>query len=75
VNARHREIMRNMLKSEGITGYQAAERILPQIAEGRFWVSTHPETTQEFAHNRARHLAELSNPSLPPEVLAGLGVT
>lgn len=75
VNARHQQIMRTMLKSDGITGFEAAERILPQIAAGRFWVSTHPETTREFAHNRARHLSELSNPSLPPEVLAGLGVT
>lgn len=74
VNARHREIMRSMLNSDGITGFEAAERILPQIAEGRFWVSTHPETTREFASNRARHLTELSDPALPPEVLAGLGV-
>lgn len=74
VNARHREIMRNMLKSDGITGYEAAERILPQIAEGKFWVSTHPETTREFAGNRARHLAALADPALPPEVLTGLGV-
>ncbi|MEQ8800993.1 MAG: SDR family NAD(P)-dependent oxidoreductase [Haliea sp.] len=74
VNARHREIMRNMLKSDGITGYEAAERILPQIAAGKFWVSTHPETTLEFASNRARHLAALADPALPPEVLTGLGV-
>ncbi len=74
VNVRHRDIMRQMLKSDGMSGYEAAERILPQIAEGRFWVSTHPETTREFANNRARHLAELSDPALPPEVLAGLGV-
>lgn len=74
VNARHREVMRNMLKSDGITGYEAAAMILPQIAEGRFWVSTHPETTREFADNRARHLSALADPALPPEVLAGLGV-
>ncbi len=74
VNARHREIMRNMLQSEGMSGYEAAQRILPQIAEGRFWVSTHPEMTQEFANNRARHLSGLADPALPPEVLAGLGV-
>jgi NAD(P)-dependent dehydrogenase (short-subunit alcohol dehydrogenase family) len=74
VNARHREIMRSMLKSEGIGGYAAAELILPQIAAGKFWVSTHPETTQEFANNRARHLSALADPALPPEVLMGLGV-
>ena len=75
VNAKHREIMRTMLKSDGISGYEAAERILPQIAEGRFWVSTHPETTQEFASNRARHLSGLDDPALPAEVLVGLGVS
>tara|TARA_R110002110_G_scaffold90974_1_gene236427 strand:- start:66663 stop:67505 length:843 start_codon:yes stop_codon:yes gene_type:complete len=74
VNARHREIMRSMLKSEGMSGYAAAELILPQIAAGKFWVSTHPETTQEFANNRARHLSALADPALPPEVLMGLGV-
>ncbi len=74
VNARHREVMRQMLKSEGISGDEAAARILPQIAGGQFWVSTHPETTREFAHNRARHLSGLCDPALPPEVLAALGV-
>lgn len=74
VNAHHREIMRNMLKADGISGYEAAERILPQLAAGKFWVSTHPEITAEFAANRARHLSSQSDPMLPPEVLAGLGV-
>lgn len=74
VNAHHREIMRNMLKADGISGYEAAERILPQIAEGKFWVSTHPEITAEFAANRAQHLSSRADPMLPPEVLAGLGV-
>ena len=74
VNAHHREIMRNMLKADGISGYEAAERILPQLAEGKFWVSTHPEITAEFAANRAQHLSSQADPTLPPEVLAGLGV-
>lgn len=74
VNAHHREIMRNMLKADGISGYEAAERILPQLAEGKFWVSTHPEITAEFAANRAQHLSSQADPMLPPEVLAGLGV-
>ena len=74
VNAHHREIMRNMLKADGISGYEAAERILPQLAAGKFWVSTHPEITAEFAANRAQHLSSQSDPMLPPEVLAGLGV-
>lgn len=74
VNTRHREVMRNMLEVDGISGYEAAERILPQLAAGKFWVSTHPEITADFAANRAQHLSSQSDPMLPPEVLAGLGV-
>ena len=70
--SRHRQVMRDMLVSDGITGDEAARRILPQIAEGRFWVSTHPEITAEFARNRARHLAQLTDPFAPDDVLASL---
>ncbi|MCP5165359.1 MAG: SDR family NAD(P)-dependent oxidoreductase [Pseudomonadales bacterium] len=69
----HRQLMDGMLRAEGISGPEAARRILPQIAAGEFWVSTHPEITREFAANRASHLAELATPELPPEVLATLG--
>ncbi len=71
---KHREMMARMLVAEGITGYEAARRILPQIAAGNFWVSTHPETTREFAANRAGYLGALATPALPLEVLAGLGL-
>jgi len=73
VSRHHRQLMDGMLKAEGISGQEAARRILPQIAAGEFWVSTHPEMTREFARNRASHLAELTTPELPPEVLATLG--
>lgn len=71
---RHRTMMNAMLEAEGISGLEAAQRILPQIAAGEFWVSTHPNITREFAANRARHLSELATPSLPAEVLAGMGL-
>lgn len=73
-SVKHRELMHGMLEADGISGYEAAQRILPQIAAGEFWVSTHPEITRELAANRAQHLASLSTPSLPAEVLAGMGL-
>jgi NAD(P)-dependent dehydrogenase (short-subunit alcohol dehydrogenase family) len=69
----HREVMRAMLADSGISGLEAARRILRQIAAGEFWVSTHPEITAEFARQRAAQLAGLIRPQLGPEVLAILG--
>jgi NAD(P)-dependent dehydrogenase (short-subunit alcohol dehydrogenase family) len=69
----HQKVMEDMLAANGMTGMEAARIILPQIAAGEFWVSTHPDMTKEYAANRARHLTELSLPALPPEVLASLG--
>lgn len=71
-SAGHRKMMCDMLAGGGISGYEAARRILPQIAEGRFWVSTHPEMTGQMACDRAQHLAELTDPSAPAELLASL---
>ncbi len=74
VSAFHREAMRSMLAEQGMTGYEAAQTILPQIADGQFWVSTHPEITQQFATNRADHLANLRQPLLADELKASLGI-
>ncbi len=71
----HRMMMHGMLASDGISGYEAAQRILPQIAAGEFWVSTHPELTREFAAGRAAHLSALQSPALPEEVLKGMGLS
>lgn len=71
----HRAMMHGMLEADGISGYEAAQRILPQLAAKEFWVSTHPEVTREFAANRARHLEALATPMLPEEVLAGMGLS
>lgn len=71
---RHRDVMRGMLEADGISGEEAARRILPQIAAGEFWVSTHPDITREFAANRARQLEALAAPSLPAEMVVGMGL-
>lgn len=73
-NERHRLIMHGMLEADGISGDEAARRILPQIAEGRFWVSTHPEMTREFAGRRAQYLSALAAPQMPMEVLQSMGL-
>jgi len=68
----HRQVMQDMLASQGISALEAARLILPRIAAGDFWISTHPQMTREMAQQRAEHLASLSVPELPPELLASL---
>lgn len=64
--------MQAMIDANGISGTEAARRILPQVASGAFWISTHPEMTLEFARNRANQLAGLTEPRLPPDLKASL---
>ena len=72
VSAHHRKAMQEMIDTTGISAVEASRRILPQIASGAFWVSTHPEMTLEFARNRASCLSELAEPRLPPDLKASL---
>jgi NAD(P)-dependent dehydrogenase (short-subunit alcohol dehydrogenase family) len=69
----HRDIMGNMTAAHGMPPDQAGILILDQIAEGRFWVSPHPEMLAENARQRAAHLATLERPSIRPELFAILG--
>lgn len=75
VSAYHQQVMNGMLEAQGISGSEAARRILPQIAEGKFWVSTHPEITAGFAAQRAAHLADLQTPALSDDLKAMLGIS
>lgn len=74
VSTYHREVMRSMLEEQGMTGYEAAQQILPQIAAGEFWVSTHPDITRGYAANRADQLANLRQPVLADELKTMLGI-
>lgn len=74
VSAFHRQAMHSMLEAQGMSGYEAAQQILPQIVAGNFWVSTHPEITAQFAANRADHLQNLRQPLLADELKASLGL-
>lgn len=71
----HRVMMHAMLEADGISADEAARRILPQIAAGDFWVSTHPEITRQMAAARAQHLSTLSKPALPAELLQSMGLS
>jgi NADP-dependent 3-hydroxy acid dehydrogenase YdfG len=68
--AHHREMMRGMLEQMGITPQEAAVRIFEQIAGGSFWVSTHPEMTQQAAQARALHLSGLELPQISAQASA-----
>jgi NAD(P)-dependent dehydrogenase (short-subunit alcohol dehydrogenase family) len=69
----HRDTMDSMMAAHGMSPDAAGILILDQIAEGRFWVSPHPEMLAESARNRAAHLATLERPSMKPEALAIIG--
>ena len=66
----HHATMEHMLKSYGMAPGTAAEMILDQIAEGRFWVSPHPDLLAASAQARAGHLAGLRTPALSAEAAA-----
>lgn len=68
--ALHHRLMRQMLSGEGITGGEAARRILAGIAAGQFWVSTHPEMCDFMAKSRADYLAGSRLPQLSEQNLA-----
>jgi len=71
---RQRDVMKQMLVSQGLVPRQAGEIILRGIAAEQFWVSTHPEVTAYMAKDRADYLAALKTPVLAEEargILAG----
>ena len=69
VAAKHRAIMESVIGT-GLTGREAADLILPAIAAGEFWVSTHPEITAQMAQQRAAYLTALATPALTDETRA-----
>jgi short-subunit dehydrogenase len=69
----HRSAMKDML-AEGMQPMEAARIILAGIAQGDFWVSTHPDLTLRTARMRADYLSTLALPDLPDTArkIAGL---
>ena len=62
--AEHHRVMIELLEKNGMTPQAAAETIFEQLAQGQFWVSTHPEMTAMMAKQRADNLSSLAKPSM-----------
>jgi NAD(P)-dependent dehydrogenase (short-subunit alcohol dehydrogenase family) len=62
--ASHRAHMQAMLRDHGTSSHEAGRQILLGIAQGNFWVTTHPEMMAAAASGRARHLDTMARPAL-----------
>jgi short-subunit dehydrogenase len=62
----HAELMNSILDEHGISPEEAGELILGQVAEGKFWIDTHPDLLKQLAEERAEYLRQRRSPSLSP---------
>lgn len=62
--SRHRTVMRQMMAAYGMDLDEGCRRIVEQIAEGRFWVSTQPEMTESMIAGRVDFLSRQAVPTL-----------
>jgi NAD(P)-dependent dehydrogenase (short-subunit alcohol dehydrogenase family) len=60
----HRKVMREMMAAYGMDLEPACQSILEQIAAGAFWVSTHPQMTDEIVTHRIQFLSQRGRPVL-----------
>ncbi|KAF4999875.1 hypothetical protein FDECE_11374 [Fusarium decemcellulare] len=68
VSREHRKRMAEMAKTQGMDVDEASKIIVEQIAEGRFWISTHPDITKDFLERRVRFYQNQEDPSSPPGI-------
>jgi NAD(P)-dependent dehydrogenase (short-subunit alcohol dehydrogenase family) len=74
VNAgRHRQVMREMMAAYGMDLDEGCRRILSQIAENKFWVSTQPEMTAEMIAGRVAFFQAQEAPMLSEQARQLLG--
>lgn len=60
----HRQMMQQRVMTEGITADAAAHIILPAIAAGDFWITSHPEQFMGQMKRRGEMLAAMEKPQL-----------
>jgi NAD(P)-dependent dehydrogenase (short-subunit alcohol dehydrogenase family) len=72
-HAHHRAAMHDML-SAGMPPMEAARLSLAGVAQGDFWVSTHPELTLATARTRGAYLSNLALPDVAAGARAILGL-
>lgn len=61
----HRAAMDAMMRDHGMDPDDAAQAILTQMAQGKFWVLTHPEMAQAMLQARAAFLTGQTPPQMP----------
>ncbi len=71
---RHRTAMREMMAVYGMDLDEGCRRIVEQIAEDKFWVSTQPEMTAQLVESRIAFLREQGPPQLVGEARRLLGL-
>ena len=60
----HRKVMREMMAAYGMDIEPACRTILEQLARGAFWVSTHPDMTDQIVAHRIEFLSRRDKPWL-----------
>ena len=69
----HRKVMYDLMKTYGMDLDEGCRRIMAQIAEGKFWVSTQPEMTAEAIEARIAFLRDQRPPELAGQARQLLG--
>lgn len=70
----HRQAMFEMMAAYGMDLDEGCKVILEQVAEGKFWVSTQPEMTEQAVSGRIRFMSEQSPPFLADQAKQLLGI-
>ncbi|WP_380879277.1 oxidoreductase [Sphingomonas sp. DBB INV C78] len=70
----HRKAMFDLMANYGMDLAEGCQRILEQVAEGKFWVSTQPEMTQAAVDGRIQFFRDQSPPFLAGEAKQLLGI-
>lgn len=67
-----REHLGRLADEKGMDLRTAANMIMEQVVAGRFWVTTHPELTQDCIERRVQFLGALESPELAPGTMTVL---
>jgi len=62
--AHHRKVMREMMAAYGMEVEPACRTIFEQLASGAFWISTHPQMTDQIVAHRIQFLTQRNKPWL-----------
>jgi len=62
--AHHRKVMREMMAAYGMEVEPACRSIFEQLASGAFWISTHPQMTDQIVAHRIQFLSQRNKPWL-----------